>query len=152
MLAADVHAERGTDRVPLRLNGGGSCDGDGRRRVTTMTSGNAAVAERGPAEAGRQLEDLRRLRFEGPLTAATAPRVRALIRERALRGDVRLLVDLQAVTALDAAGLAALLDGQRIVESYAEGALVLRPNRIVRQALKESGTIAAFALWNGSGM
>jgi len=112
----------------------------------------AIAAEREAAPGGDRAHGMRSVRFDGALTAATAPRVRAQLRDCAQRGDVRLLVDLQAVTALDAAGLAALLDGQRIVESYAEGALVLRPNRIVRQALKESGTIAAFALWNGSGM
>jgi anti-anti-sigma factor len=113
---------------------------------------SAIAQERETFTRADQAHGLRSVRFEGALTAATAPRVKAQIRDCVQRGDVRLLIDLQAVTAIDAAGVAALLDSQRVVECYAEGALVLRPNRIVRQALKESGTVAAFALWNGSGM
>jgi hypothetical protein len=56
------------------------------------------------------------------------------------------------VTGLDAAGLAALLDARRTLHAQAGGTLVLRTNAIVCRALRETGTIAAFALSNGSGM
>lgn len=113
------------------------------------------MSARGVAEPREEelLDGFRRVRLEGPITAAEAPQVRALLQESARVGDPRvLLVDLEGVTALDAAGVAALLAGRRAVGTQAEGLMVLRPNRIVRRALKESGTISAFQLWNGAGM
>jgi hypothetical protein len=59
---------------------------------------------------------------------------------------------LHAVTALDAAGIAALLEARRILETQPSGTLVLRANDVVCRALKDTGTLTAFALWNGSGM
>jgi len=88
----------------------------------------------------------------GPLTAATAPHLRARVRNAVKHGYARLVVDLQAVTGLDAAGIAALLDARRTLHSQAGGTLVLRANAIVCRALKDSGTIAAFALSHGTGM
>ena len=102
-----------------------------------------------------QREDRRteiQLRLAGPLTAATAPHLRARVRNAVKHGHARLVVDLQAVTGLDAAGIAALLDARRTLHSQAGGTLVLRANAIVCRALKDSGTIAAFALSLGSGM
>jgi len=102
-----------------------------------------------PAEA---LVGLARVRFAGPLTAATASTLRARVRQALVSGEAGLVVDLQAVTALDAAGIAALLDARRSLRAQAGGTLVLRANGIVCRALKESGTISAFALSSGTGM
>jgi len=67
-------------------------------------------------------------------------------------GCARVLVDLQAVTGLDAAGIAVLLDARRMLLAQTGGTLVLRANGIVCRALKDTGTIVAFALSHGSGM
>jgi anti-anti-sigma factor len=104
------------------------------------------------AEAVQALEGLTRVRLAGPLTAATASALRARVRDAVEQGHTRVVVDLQAVTGLDAAGLAALLDARRTLHAQAGGTLVLRTNAIVCRALRETGTIAAFALSNGSGM
>jgi anti-sigma B factor antagonist len=93
-----------------------------------------------------------RVRLAGPLTAATAPGLRAQVRAAVGRGVARVVIDLQAVTGLDAAGIAALLEARRMLETQAGGTLVLRTNEVVCRALKDTGTIAAFALWNGPGM
>jgi anti-sigma B factor antagonist len=98
------------------------------------------------------LDGLPRVRFAGPLTAATASTLRARVRQALGSGEAGLVVDLQAVTALDAAGIAALLDARRSLRAQAGGTLVLRANAIVCRALKESGTISAFALSSGTGM
>jgi anti-anti-sigma factor len=100
----------------------------------------------------RAIEGLTRVRLAGPLTAATAPQLRTQVREAVDHGHARVMVDLQAVTGLDAAGIAALLDARRTLLAQAGGTLVLRTNAIVCRALKDSGTIAAFALLHGSGM
>jgi len=97
-------------------------------------------------------EGLERLRVAGALTAATAPSLRARVRDAAGHGRSRMMIDLQAVTALDAVGIAALLDARRVLEAQAGGTLVLRANNVVCRALKDTGTIAAFALWTGPGM
>jgi len=115
----------------------------------------AAIEEREDrttSAASQALEGLTRLRLAGPLTAATAPTLRARVRQALASGHAGLVVDLQAVTALDAAGIAALLDARRSLRAQAGGTLVLRANAIVCRALKESGTIAAFALSSGTGM
>ena len=108
--------------------------------------------DRETAEAVQALEGLTRVRLAGPLTAATASVLRARMKDAVERGHTRVVVDLQAVTGLDAAGLAALLDARRLLHAQAGGTLVLRANAIVCRALKETGTITAFALSNGSGM
>jgi anti-anti-sigma factor len=90
--------------------------------------------------------DLARIRVEGPLTVASAARLRRLIRGYATLGDVRLLVDLAAVSAVDACGIAALLDGLRVVRAHEGGELTLRVNETVRAALKRSGTVSQFTL------
>jgi anti-sigma B factor antagonist len=97
-------------------------------------------------------EGLPRLRVAGALTAATAPALRARVRDAVGRGHARMVIDLQAVTALDAVGIAALLDARRVLEARTGGTLVLCANRVVCRALKETGTITAFALWTGRGM
>jgi anti-anti-sigma factor len=94
---------------------------------------------------------LERLHVSGALTAATAPALRARVRDAAGQGPGRVELDLRAVTALDAAGIAALLDARRVLEARTGGTLVLRANRLVCRALRETGTIAAFALWTGPG-
>lgn len=106
---------------------------------------NAIAIEERQSEAGG-------LRFTGPLTAATAPALRRRVRHALASGHARLVIDLQAVTALDAAGIAALLDAHRTLLAQTGGTLVLRANALVCRALKDSGTIAAFALSHGSGM
>ena len=91
-------------------------------------------------------DDLVPVRVSGPLTVATAARVRRLIRGYLTLGDVRLLVDLAGVTMVDAAGIGALLDGSRAAHAEANGTMVLRVNPVVRDALKRSGTFSAFRL------
>jgi len=94
-----------------------------------------------------------RLQFQaGPLTAATAPALRAEVRAAIEQGRTALLVDLDAVTGVDAVGVAALLEARRLLEAHTGGTLVLRANPIVCRALKETGTLTAFALWTGPGM
>jgi anti-anti-sigma regulatory factor len=63
-----------------------------------------------------------------------------------------MLIDLTAVTVLDAAGIAGLLEASRVLEAQPSGTLVLRANGVVCRALEDTGTIAAFALCNGPGM
>ena len=104
------------------------------------------------SQEAQALEGLARVRLAGPLTAATASTLRARMREALASGHARVVLDLQAVTGLDAAGLAALLDARRMLLAQAGGTLVLRANGIVCRALKVTGTIAAFALSHGSGM
>ncbi len=66
---------------------------------------------------------------------------------------MHMVIDLQAVTARDAAGIAALLEARRVLEAQPRGTLVLRANdAVVCRALKDAGTITAFALWTGHGM
>ena len=81
----------------------------------------------------------------GELTAATAGE------PATARGETKVILDLQAVAAMDACGVAALLYGQRALDAEG-GRLVLRANRIVARVLMESGTIPAFEIWNGAGM
>ncbi len=90
-----------------------------------------------------EAEQIYRLRLQGAITAGTSQRVRRRFQEHA-EHEAGLLVDLQGVTALDATGVAALLGAQRAVRRHEHGVLVLRPNRIVSEALKHSGTITAF--------
>jgi anti-anti-sigma factor len=93
------------------------------------------------------------LRLAGPLTAVTAPAFSARVRQAVDDyGETRLLLDLHGVTAVDAAGVAALLDARRVLEAQTGGTLVLRANAVVCRALKDTGTIVAFALWTGPGM
>ena len=94
-----------------------------------------AIDERPETVEAQALEGLARLRLSGPR-----------------RGEARVVVDLQAVTGLDAVGVAALLEARRVLETQAGGTLVLRANGVMCRALKDTGTIAAFALWNGPGM
>ena len=82
--------------------------------------------------------------MDGALTAATAPALRARVRDAAGHGRTRMELDLQAVTALD--GPPASLEAQT------GGTLVLRANDLVCRALRTTGTIASFALWTGPGM
>lgn len=96
----------------------------------------------------RALAGFARVRLRGPITATTAHTVRELIRGALRLGDARVLVDLQAVTTLDVSGIAALLEGRRMVAARAGGSMVLRVNRIVSRALKESGTVSVFRVWS----
>lgn len=89
------------------------------------------------------------VRLWGALTAATAVEIRERIRRCARRKPARLLIDLESVRAIDAAGVATLLDAQRAMGIGDAGLVVLRVNATVRRALKESGTIEAFTFWNG---
>jgi anti-anti-sigma factor len=116
--------------------------------VTTMRHEDRATPEKGRAPAGVAC-----LRVAGPLTAVTAPAFRARVRQAVDDyGETRLLLDLHGVTAVDAAGIAALLDARRVLEAQTGGTLVLRANAVVCRALKDTGTIVAFALWTGPGM
>jgi len=62
-----------------------------------------------------------------------------------------MVIDRRAVTVLDAAGIAALLEARRVLEAQPRGTLVLRANTMVCRALKDTATITAFALWTGPG-
>ena len=95
------------------------------------------------------LEGLTHLRLAGPLTAATSAGARQTLRESAHRSEFRLLVDLQDVTALDASGIAALLDGRRAIEGHAQGVMLLRANGLVIRALKQTGTLGVFDFSTG---
>jgi anti-anti-sigma factor len=95
--------------------------------------------------------DVVRLRLWGALTAATAAGVRELFRNYVGMGCFRLLVDLEAVESIDAAGIAALLDGRRLVEAGAGGTFYLRVGPIVGRALEQTGTVSAFRLWSDTG-
>jgi anti-anti-sigma factor len=90
------------------------------------------------------------LRLRGPLTASTAPRLRSVIDAQANEPQCRLLVDLEAVTAVDASGIALLLEAQRAIEATATGRVFVHANPLVTWALKRSGTITAFRLWPAS--
>lgn len=92
--------------------------------------------------AERRLE----LRLAGPITAATTPRLRHAIHECADWDSREVLVNLERVTALDATGIAALLDGRRRIETGGQRTMTLRVNPVVRRALKESGTIGVFRI------
>jgi anti-anti-sigma factor len=89
------------------------------------------------------------LRLREPLTASTASAFRRVIRSYAETGEPRLLLDLEDVPAIDASGVAALLEGQRAIEGQPHGVLFLRLNPTVSSALKRSSTIAAFRVWRG---
>jgi anti-anti-sigma regulatory factor len=73
------------------------------------------------------------------------------VRQAVRGGAARLILDLDAVTGIDAAGIAALLEARRVLQSQAGGSLVLRTNPVVCRALKETGTITAFGLANRLG-
>src|SRR5262249_35285448 len=113
---------------------------------------SSAVVERQARthEAGHGFTSLRPL--AGPLTAATAPALRADVRAAIAQGRRALFLDLDAVTGVDAVVVAALLEARRLIEANTGGTLVLRANPIVCRALKETGTLTAFALWTGPGM
>ncbi|MBI4610286.1 MAG: STAS domain-containing protein [Candidatus Rokubacteria bacterium] len=113
----------------------------------TAIEANSVCQEDGAAAS----DGLVRLRLGGAITAATAPRLRKLIRGYARPGDARLLVDLEGVPAIDVCGIAALLDGLKVIEAQPGGVMMLRVNPTVRQALRKSGTITAFRFWNGQG-
>jgi anti-anti-sigma factor len=120
-----------------------------------MTMAMAAVNQndRATPDTGRPPAGVACLRVAGPLTAVTAPAFRARVRQAVDDyGETRLLLDLHGVTAVDAAGIAALLDARRVLEAQTGGTLVLRANAVVCRALKDTGTIVAFALWTGPGM
>ena len=99
--------------------------------------------------AGTLVEGLTRLRLSGPITAATSAGAREALRESARRSDFKLLVDLQDVTALDASGVAALLEGRREIDGHAQGMMVLCANRLVIRALKQTRTLGVFDLCAG---
>lgn len=115
-----------------------------------MSAGAVVEHDARTAEASEGFTCLRLL--AGPLTAATAPALRAEVRAAIELGRTALLLDLDAVTGVDAVGVAALLEARRLLEAHTGGTLVLRANPIVCRALKDSGTLAAFALWTGPGM
>jgi hypothetical protein len=84
--------------------------------------------------------------------AVTASSLNAHVRSEVRDGWTHMLIDRRAVTAFDAAGVAALLEARRVLEAQPRGTLVLRANAVVCRALKDTGTITAFALWTGRGM
>jgi ABC-type transporter Mla MlaB component len=117
-----------------------------------MSAVEAEMQEDAVSAAAQTTLGLERLRLAGPLTAVTAPALRARGRQAVGEGRLRIAIDLQAVTVLDAAGIAALLEARRVLEAQPSGTLALRVNAVVCRALKDTGTITAFALWTGPGM
>ena len=111
---------------------------------TQPTAAPSDAVEGAPRE---ETGDIVRLRLWGALTAATAAGVRELLRNYVGMGCLRLLVDLEAVESIDAAGVAALLDGRRLVETRAGGVLYLRVGPIVDRALRQTGTVSVFRFW-----
>lgn len=89
------------------------------------------------------------LRVAGPLTVATAPDLRRRLREEARTDDVQMVLDLEAVTGMDASGVAALLDASRFIVGRPGGSVTVRANPVVVRALKETGTLAAFNICSG---
>lgn len=81
------------------------------------------------------------LALAGALTVATAGAFRRLLRDAAPAGPEPVLLDLTQVTALDACGIAALLDARRV---FGEGGLVVRLNAAVRHALAVAHALPAF--------
>jgi anti-anti-sigma factor len=112
----------------------------------------AVHEDKATPDAAQAPHGLARVRLDGPLTAVTAPALRTRVRQAVRDGHARMLIDLELVTAVDAVGIAALLEARRVLEAQTGGTLVLRANPVVCRALKETGTIAAFALWTGHGM
>lgn len=108
--------------------------------MTTMI----AAAERD----GLAPEGLRSLRVAGPLTVATAPDLRRRLQDETAAGGAPLVLDLQAVTGLDASGVAALLEASR-AGSRRGGHLTVRVNPVVIRALRSTGTLTAFTISNG---
>jgi anti-anti-sigma factor len=99
--------------------------------------------------AGALIEGLTHLRLAGPITAATSAGAREALRESARRSRFKLLVDLQDVTALDASGIAALLEGRREIDGHEQGVMLLRANGLVIRALKQTRTLGKFKLCAG---
>lgn len=85
-----------------------------------------------------------RLRRCGVLGAVTAAGVRDLVRNHASIGCGRLVVDFETVGSIDAAGITALLEARRLVETGAGGALSLHVAPVVDRALRRTGTASAF--------
>jgi anti-anti-sigma factor len=112
---------------------------------------NTAVVERpdGRAQPEEATPGLTRLRLAGPITAGTSAAAREALRESARRSNFKLLVDLQDVTALDASGVAALVEGRRHIDAHAHGVMVLRANGLVIRALRTTRTLSLFNLCNG---
>jgi anti-anti-sigma factor len=110
---------------------------------------NSAVIESQTQQEVAPPQGLFRLRLAGPITAATSAGAREALRESARRSDFKLLVDLQDVTALDASGVAALLEGRREIDGHAQGVMVLCANRLVIRALRQTRTLGVFDLCAG---
>jgi anti-anti-sigma factor len=91
---------------------------------------------------------LPRLRVGGPLTAATAPGLRAQLRSYAEQGCTRVVVDLEAVASIDAAGLAALLAGRALLEAQPGGAMLLHLSPALHTTLKRAGALGTFRVWD----
>src|SRR5687768_13376083 len=102
-----------------------------------------------PQVAEAPVKGLTHLRLAGLITAATSAGARQALRQSARRSDFRLLVDLQDVTALDASGVAALLEGRREIDGHAERVMLLRANRLVIRGLRQTRTLGVFDLCAG---
>jgi anti-sigma B factor antagonist len=111
-----------------------------------------AIEEHGDGQTPRARAGPVRVRLSGRLTAATAPQVRARLRRVIDQRHGRLVIDLQAVTGIDAVGIAVLLEAGRQLQPGGGGKLVLRANALVCRALRATKTIAAFELAPGSRM
>ena len=97
-----------------------------------------------PQVAEAPVKGLTHMRLAGPITAATSAGARQALRESAHRSDFKLLVDLQDVTALDAAGVAALLHGRREIDGHAQGVMLIRANELVIRVLRQTRMLGVF--------
>src|SRR5687767_15868515 len=97
-----------------------------------------------PQVAEAPVKGLTHLRLAGLITAATSAGARQALRESAHRSDFKLLVDLQDVTAFDASGVAALLDGRREIDGQAQGVMLIRANELVVRALRQTRVLGVF--------
>jgi anti-sigma B factor antagonist len=98
---------------------------------------------------GLATEGPRSLRIAGPLTAATAPDLRRRLRAETADSDGRVVLDLEAVTGLDASGVAVLLEAARVRNAGGGRSLAVRLNPVVMRALRHTGTLTAFNICIG---
>jgi anti-anti-sigma factor len=113
-------------------------------RSVVQTEGVAETGVAAVAGDGR-LE----LTLAGPITAGTVARLRQALRRCVEWPGADVLVDMRRVTVLDVTGIAALLDGRRVIDRGGKRTMTLHVNPVVRRALRESGTIGVFRVRDG---
>lgn len=118
------------------------------RDGTSATISFALAPPGGPpfALARQQHDDCAVLTVTGPLDLASAAQLTQAVRE-ALSSQARLVLDLDSLTAWDAAGLAALVTAQQQVKTAADARMILAalPARL-KQHLRDTGLTDRFTL------